>query len=449
MTAARTSRIRWLAAAATAAIAVALVVWLVLARRNHPDARAAGTAQNAPSTTGMTGMEGMAMESEGTARLTADQIRQFGITFGAVERRTLTDAVRTVGAVAVDETGLQQVAPRFGGYVERLCVEATGQRVRRGQPLMTVYSPELLAAQQELLAARALDGAAGGAPIPGVPEHASDLAASARRRLALAGMPEGEIERVLRTGEPLRAVTIAAPASGVVLAKSVVQGQAIQPGQALYTLADLSRVWVDAELRGADAGGVRVGSSADVEVQGLAGRVAGRVAFIYPTLDSASRTVRARIVVDNAAGHLKPGMYATVRLETPARTALTVPSSAVVRTGERDIVFVDMGRGELMTHEVELGRTAGDYTEVLSGVDPGQRVVTSAQFLIDAESNLGDVMRSMMGQTGSADMGDMPGMEMPGMTMPTDKGANVKDAMKGMEGMPTPTPAAPPRKAPR
>ena len=449
MIAARTSRVRRLAAVVTAAVAVALVAWLVLARREGPDADSPRRRDGASATTGMPGMEGMAMGAEGTARLTADQIRQFGITFGTVERRTLTDAVRTVGVVAVDETGLQQVAPRFGGYVERLYVEATGQRVRRGQPLMTVYSPELLAAQQELLAARVLDGAADGAAIPGVPERSADLAASARRRLALAGMPEEEIARVLRTGEPLRAVTIAAPASGVVLAKSVVQGQAIEPGQALYMLADLSRVWVEAELRGADAGAVRVGSSADVEVQGLAGRVAGRVAFIHPTLDSASRTVRARVVVDNAAGRLKPGMYATVRLETPARAALTVPSSAVVRTGERAVVFVDMGRGELMTHEVELGRTAGDYTEVLSGVDAGLRVVTSAQFLIDAESNLGDVMRSMMGQTGSADMGDMPGMEMPGMTMPADRGANVQDAVKGTGGPPAPTPAAPPRRTPR
>ncbi len=210
--------------------------------------------------------------------------------------------------------------------------------------------------------------------------------------------------------------------------KRVVQGQSVMPGAQLYTIADLSDVWVDVQLREADASSVRVGSGADIEVTGMPGHVLkGRVTYVYPTLDSASRAVRARVVVSNTTGILKPGMYATVRVMTPSRSALTVPSSAVLRTGARNVVFVDMGNGQLMPQQVELGRMAGDYAEVLAGLEPGQRVVTSAQFLLDSESNLAEVMKAMMSQMSSGDMNkpnsvqdmtDMPGMKMPSAKTP-------------------------------
>ena len=200
------------------------------------------------------------------------------------------------------------------------------------------------------------------------------------------------------------------------------QGQSIAAGEQLYTIADLSDVWLDVQVRETDVANVRPGSSADVELAGLPGReVKGRVAYVYPMLDSAARTARARVVVANTNGLLKPGMYATVRLRTPSRSALTVPNSAVMRTGERNIVFVDMDDGTLMPHEVELGRVAGDYTEVLAGLEPGQRVVTSAQFLLDSESNLAEVMRAMLSQMSSGDvkkMQEMPGMKMPAQPAP-------------------------------
>ena len=163
-------------------------------------------------------------------------------------------------------------------------------------------------------------------------------------------------------------------------------------------------------------------------------------------MDPTARTVRARIAVSNGAALLKPGMFATVRLTTPVRRALTVPAAAVVRTGTRAVVFVDMGGGRLLPQEVEVGRAAGDYVEVLAGLEPGQRVVTSAQFLLDAESNLGEVMRSMIGQMGASEMpGDMGGMEMGGIGMPTDKGADVKGALHGGRGAAPAAPAAPRR----
>ena len=393
---------------------VALTVWIVAV--NGSDDSDVQETDGTTGTDGMAGMEGMNMGGDGTVQLTADQLSQFGITFGTVDMRTLRNEVRTVGVVTFDETRIAQVAPKFGGFVERLHVDFTGQPVRRGQPLLEIYSPELVAAQEELLVARRLERTMDESTVPGVPAGSSNLLAAARRRLRLWDISEAQIEEILRTGEVRRTLTLHAPASGVVVEKNVVDGQAIQAGQTLYTIADLSEVWIDAELREADAGSVREGSGATIELAALPGRpFKGRVEYVYPTLQEASRTLRARVAVANSDGRLKPGMYATVRITTPTRRALTVPASAIIRTGERSMVFVDMGGGTLMPHEVETGRTGDQFVEVLSGVEPGQRVVTSAQFLLDSESNLAEVMKAMMGQMGA---GDMQGMDMPGMQMP-------------------------------
>ena len=375
------------------------------------------------------GMAGMDMSTGGSVKLTADQLRQFGVTFGTAEVRTLTSETRATGVVTLDETKLAQVAPKIGGFVERLYVDATGQAVRRGQPLLDLYSPDLVAAEQDLLVASKLQRDAGTSGVPGVPGNATDLFDAAKRRLRLWDVSETQIDDVLHTGQVRRDLTFFAPASGVVIDKKVVQGQSITAGEQLYTIADLSDVWIDVQLREADAPSVKIGSGADVDVTGLTGHeIKGRVTYIYPTLDSAARSIRARVVVANTQNLLKPGMYAIVRLRTPARSALTVPNSAVLQTGDRNIVFVDIGNGELMPHDVELGRVAGDNTEILAGLEPGQRVVTSAQFLLDSESNLAEVMKAMMSQMSSGDMSkvkpspaakdandmkDMPGMQMP------------------------------------
>ena len=414
-------------------------VWVIAARRGDGGAKTQPTADGMAGMEGMEGMAGMNVTADGAVQLTAGQIAEFGITFGTADVRTLESEIRTVGLVTFDETRIAQVAPKFGGFVERLYVDFTGQPVRRGQPLLEIYSPELVAAQEELLVGRRLEQTMNESAVPGVPAGSSDLLGAARRRLRLWDISDAQIDEILRTGEVRRTLTLYSPASGVVVEKKVVQGQATMPGEHLYTIADLSEVWIDVELRESDIGSVRAGSAADVEFAGFPGRpFKGRVEYVYPTLQEESRTVRARVAVANSDGLLKPGMYATVRVSAPIRSTLTVASSAVLRTGERNVVFVDMGNGRLMPHDVELGRTAGEYTEILAGVEPGQRVVTSAQFLLDSESNLGEVMKAMMGQMGSGDMGnmkDMPGMDMPGM----DKGAD----MKGME-MP-PSPASPRR----
>jgi Cu(I)/Ag(I) efflux system membrane fusion protein len=412
-------------------IATLLVLIGVFGLLYHQRRRNNATNISSGATASSTGMAGMNMNENGSVKLTAQQVAQFGVTFGVVEQRTLTEETRATGVVTFDEAKLAQVAPKIGGFIEHLYVDATGQPVRRGQPLLDLYSPDLVAAQQELLSARQLQRDIGRGAVPGVAGNTTDLLEGAKRRLRLWDISDAQIEDVLRSGQVKHALTLFAPAGGVVIEKKVVQGQSISPGEQLYTIADLSDLWVDVQLREADVASVRQGSSADVELTGLPGRlVKGRVAYVYPVIDSAARTVRARVVVANSSGLLKPGMYASVRLRTPARSALTVPSSAVLRTGDRNVVFVDMGNGELMPHDVEVGRAAGDYVEVLAGVEPGQRVVTSAQFLLDSESNLGEVMKAMMSQMSSGDLStrkktvapsDTGMKDMPGMTMPAKR----------------------------
>lgn len=381
------------------AVAAALTGWFERRRQPAQNASAISERPTATPRGEPGGMSGMDMSSGHTVRLTANQIRQFGVTFGTVDERMLDNTVRTVGTVAVDETTLSDVTPRFSGYVERLYVDATGQRVRKDQPLMDVYSPELVAAEQELLAAATLQASVGASTVPGVPPASTDLVTAAKRRFASWGISDAQVDSILRTGQVRQTLTLYAPASGVVLEKSVVRGQAITAGTMLYRIANLRDVWIDVALREQDAAFVRRGSRAAIALVALPGRtIDGRVAYVYPTVDQAARTVRARVEVPNPGGILKPGMYATVTLATPMHRTLTVPASAVLNTGDRTLVFMDMGDGTLMPMDVETGRTAGAYTEVLSGLDAGQRVVTSAQYLFDSESNLAQVMKSMIGQ---------------------------------------------------
>lgn len=466
-------RMKRLTVAVSLLAVLAVIAWAVLASRHRSGAQTAasgGGMAGMPGTGtrssdgaaggGMEGMAGMSVTQNGSVQLTAAQIHQFGVTFGTAEIRPLTSETRTAGVVTFDETKMAKVAPKFSGFVERLFVNSTGQQVSRGQPMLSIYSPELVAAEQELLLAGQLDHSMGKSSVPGVAGSQTNLADVAKRRLRLWDISEAQIDDILKTGRVRRALMLYAPVSGFVIDKKVLQGQAISTGEELYTIANLSDVWVDAELREADAANVRVGSAADIQFAALPGRTYnGRVAYVYPTLQQEARTIKARIVVRNTDGVLKPGMYATVRLSTPARSALTVPNSAILQTGDRNIVFVDMGDGKLMPHGVELGRVAGDYTEILGGLKPGQRVVTSAQFLLDSESNLGDVMKSMIGMgSGGKSTQNMPGMDMsasesmPAGTgnMPSvgsantdantsmnDKGADVRN-MQNMPGMQTP-----------
>ncbi len=386
----------WIALASLSVTLLIAAGWVIARSRRHAPASA-----RSPQRIGADAMPGMDMTGKGSVRLTATQLRQLGVTFDVASVRALTSDARATGVVTFDETRTTQVALKFGGFAERLYVNATGQAVRKGQPLLEVYSPDLISAQQELLVAAQLqrDVGPGGVPDSSGVEGSSSLADATKRRLRLWDVSDNQIDDVLRSGHVRRTITLYVPSSGVIAEKRVVQGQSIVAGEPLYTIADLSQLWLEIQLREADAAMIRIGTIADVELAAAPGRtLRGIVSFVFPTVDSMSRTVRARVVVPNADHLLKPGMYASVRLSTPARSALTVPTSAVLRTGERDLVFVDMGAGELMPQEVRLGRTGGQYSEILAGLAPGQRVVTSPQFLLDSEANLGEVMSGMMAQ---------------------------------------------------
>ncbi len=408
-----------------ALVAVGVGAWSLT--RGQSGSPAGATSAGRAGSDGMAGMAGMS--GDGSISLTADEIRSFGVTFGTAEPRELKALVRATGVVVLDETRVAQVTSKVGGFVERLDVDYTGQDVRRGQSLYALYSPDLVAAQEELLAAARLPDGVGATAVPGLPSGEGGLLDAARRRLRLWDVSDRQIDAVLRQGAPERTITFYSPVRGTVTEKRVVRGQAIEPGQPLYTIADLSVVWVEADLRESDAGAVAERSAAEIEFAAFPGRpVAGRVAFISPTLQGETRSVRARIEVPNPDGRLKPGMYGVVHLSTGGRRTLTVPAEAILRTGKRSLVFVDLRGGRLAARDVQTGRTAGGLTEILAGVEPGQRVVTSAQFLLESESNLGDIMRSMVGQAGSA---AMPGMDMGGDSADQDKGADTRD-MPGM-----------------
>ncbi len=354
--------------------------------------------------TGRSGMGGMdmgGMSMDGSIRLSQSELRTFGVTFGTAEVRPLSKTIRAAGIVEFDERRMAYVSPKFGGWVEKLHVDFTGQPVRRGQPLLDVYSPELVTAQEELLLAARMAESVGDSRVEQVAEGAADLLESARRRLAYWDLSAVQIERLLETGEVRKSMTLHAPVSGIVMEKDVFEGQAFRPGQNLYMIADLSSVWVNAEIFESDAALVREGLPAELSIAALPGRtLTGRIEYVYPTVGDRTRSLRARISLPNPTGELKPGMYATVRLAPALGEVLTVPASAVLYSGERALVFVDMGGGALMPHEVTVGLGGEGHVQLLDGVEPGERVVTSAHFLLDSESNLAEVMQAMMVEMG-------------------------------------------------
>ena len=419
----RGARRRW-AIGAVAVAALILLWWLTLGRGNAGSSGAGNRATNTGAS-----MSGMNDLPAGQVQLSAAQLSQFGVTFDTVKLRTLSTEVRAVGVVTFDETRVAQITLKFAGYITRLYLNSTGQPVSRDQPVAAIYSPELVAAESELLLAGRLDRAIGQSSVPGVQTSGPGLLAAARQRLRFWDISDGQIDGILRSGKVQRTLTLYSPVSGIVVEKNVVEGQSVTPGAQLMTVADLSTVWVTAELRESDAGSVREGSTATVELGAFPGKlINGRVSYVYPTLQMEARTIKARIALPNPGGRIKPGMYATVRLTTPMSTTLTIPASAVIQTGDRAYVFVDLGARKLAPRDVRLGRRGGEYIEVLSGVTAGERVVTSAQFLLDSESNLGEVMRSMISQGTNADAGDMKGMAMPPESgaVSTEKGANLK-----------------------
>jgi membrane fusion protein, copper/silver efflux system len=319
--------------------------------------------------------------------LSQDRVQLMGLRTARVTREPLAAEVRTVGSVVASEKGLAVIQTRFAGWIEELHVEETGQTVRKGQVLASIYSPDLLTAQEEYLnALKWRDGSQTG-------EHASDLSANlhedARRRLELLGISKPEIASIERTGKPMRAVAVRSPLSGTVTERGVVRGSYVQPGAPLFQLADLSRVWVLADVYEHEVARVKVGQAAALALAAYPGETfAGKVGFVYPSLDPATRTLRVRLELANPEGRLKPGLYGEVTIQTDRAEALVVPADAVVDTGSVQYVFVALPGGRFEPRRVTLAGRAGGKVQVLGGVAEGETVVTTANFLLDSESHL-------------------------------------------------------------
>ncbi|HEX6316041.1 MAG TPA: efflux RND transporter periplasmic adaptor subunit [Gemmatimonadaceae bacterium] len=408
-----TPRRRILRSAVSAAVVLMAVVVAVLMTRDTPEATATAEHNH-----GASGAATMATP----VSLDAEQARRIGVTFAEATVGSMSASIRSLGEVVWDETRTTAIAPKVDGWVERLHVDFTGQDVRQGQPLLDIYSPMLVTAQEELLlAARLAREVANGTEE--ARRSADDMLASARRRLQYWDIPAADIERVERSGQVSRTLTLRATSRGVVVEKRVVAGQRIMPGETLYRLADLSRVWVDGQVFEHDLALVRTGQRVSVEIQAYPGeRWSGAVTYVYPLVDPATRTAKVRVELANAGLRLKPGMFATVHLTSTGRDrVLSVPRSAVLATGERSIVFLRTPTGVLEPREVVTGAANDDRIEIRSGLVAGDTVVASATFLVDAESNLQSALGGMAG---------MPGMVAPGSKPVPGKAATIDTSRK-------------------
>jgi len=329
----------------------------------------------------------------GTVVMPPDKVQALGVRTEAVKRGALAGTVRTSGTVEVDETRQYAIAPRFEGWVDRLYANQTGMRVRAGQPLLSVYSPQLATAQQEY---RLADETARrlAESDPASAASMARLRDAARTRLRNWEISDAQLGS--------SGLVLTAPADAVVIEKPVVQGARFEPGETILRLADLSTVWVIAKVPAAQAVGIRAGHPARFETVALPGQVAqGEVTFVQPVVDAKTRTVDVRIALPNPDGDLRPGLYGMVLLEEPGTgPVLTVPRSAVLNSGTRQVVLVETGPGRFAPRDVTLGRRGGDRIEILDGLAEGEQVVVSANFLIDAESNLQSALEGLTGHAG-------------------------------------------------
>jgi Cu(I)/Ag(I) efflux system membrane fusion protein/cobalt-zinc-cadmium efflux system membrane fusion protein len=339
-------------------------------------------------------MPGMSMpESKDAAlvpvQLTPERIQSIGVKTGTVEYKQLSNDIRATGTVDIDERLISYVQVRFPGYIREVFANATYQYVRKGEPLFTVYSPDLVATQQEYLLAQQNDKLLGKSSVDGVAAGAASLSAAAEQRLAQWEVPETEIAKLKATGKPITDLTINSPVSGYITERNALPNMYVEPSTKLYTVADLSRVWVYAQVFQDDIGRVRPGDGAQITVDSYPGRTfSGRIEDILPQVDMVTRTVRVRLAIANLGLKLKPGMFVNVDLKTSLGRQLVVPASAVFQSGTRQLVFLDHGNGSLEPKEIGVGPRVGDDFVVLKGLTAHQPIVISANFLIDSESQL-------------------------------------------------------------
>src|SRR5712671_1642987 len=364
-------------------------------------------------------------------QISAQRLQSIGVKTGNVERKLVQDEIRTTGTVAVDETKLAYVQVRFSGFIEKVFVDATYQYIRKGQPLFTIYSPDVVATEREYLVAKHNREQVARSTLPGVASSAASLLDAASERLKQWGVPQQEIARLESTGQVQQELQFDSPVSGYITERNALPSVAVQPEMRLFTVADLSSVWVQAQVFQNDLGRIKVGDPATLTVSAFPGRTfRGRVDFIYPQVDIETRTVKVRIVSSNSDMQLKPGMFVDVALKVPMGRQLLIPASGVLQSGNRQIAFVERGDGYLEPREVELGPRVGDDFMVLKGLKAGERIVTSANFLVDSESQLRAALGSFVPPppgAGAASVMNAPqaSAELTSEPSPPRKGSNV------------------------
>jgi RND family efflux transporter MFP subunit len=340
------------------------------------------------------------VKDRATVAISPERRQLLGITSDAVKQATITERIRTVGRVAIDERRLHHVHTKFDGFVERLYVDYTGKLVRKGEPLLAIYSPELVATQQEYLLARRAQEQLSTSGVHSAAQGSVDLYEAARQRLLLWDIRPEDIAELDRTGKVARTLDVHAEMGGYVVQKMALQGMRVTAAESLYDIADLSHLWVMADVYEYNLPSLTLGTQGRIKLVSLPGRSwNGAVTYIAPTVEERTRTIKVRLEVDNPTGELKPDMYADVFLSIDRGRGLVVPEGAVINAGDRQLVFLDRSDGRFEPREVRLGAKTDGGQQVIGGLAAGDRVVTSANFLLDSESSL---------RAALAGMGSMP-----------------------------------------
>lgn len=343
-------------------------------------------------------------QAPGIVTIAVERLQMIGVKYQPAVKRPLEKLIRTVGRVAVDERKLAKVTIKFHGWIEELFVSALGDQVKRGQQLFTIYSPDLVASQEEYLLAVQGQKQLGASEFPEVARGSRDLLEATKRRFQLWDIREDHLRELEHTGKVMKALPIHSPITGTVIRKEALAGAHVDPGEELYTIADLSHLWVLADIYEYELSFVKIGQQAAVTLSYDPGTIlTGQVGFIYPTLDPKTRTAKVRFELDNRDEKLKPDMYANVELRVGLGIRLAIPQEAIIESGEKQVVFLHLGEGRLEPRLIKTGVKTGDWSEVLDGLKEGEHIVTSANFLIDSESRLKSVVEGM---------GGMPGMKM-------------------------------------
>ena len=337
----------------------------------------------------------------GLVNVSPEKQQLVGIRTAVAEVRPVVKKIRTVGIVTYDETRVAHVYSKVEGWIEKLFVDYMGKLVRKGQPLFTLYSPDLVSTQEEYLLALQAKDALGSSSVKEIRAGSSSLLDASRRRLRLWDIADKEIEEIEHTGKPKKSLTIFSPLNGFVIKKEAFQGIKVMPDKELYTIADLSTVWVNADIYEFELPYVRVGQKASISLSYFPGRpFSGRVTWISPVLDEKTRTTKVRLEIPNADFMLKPEMYANVEIDMEAGRKLAIPDEAVLDSGLRKVAFLDKGQGRFEPREIRVGGKFDSYYEVLSGLSPGEQIIASASFLLDSESRLKEAMGAMAGHAG-------------------------------------------------